>query len=159
MVAHFGDRNRLASAVWARFVPELEEAAQRDLRLPFHTSVHASLDRVATIARRNRDLTAAFVGQVLCCAAERGAASPKDIADPRNIAPIHRLLEPAILQHRHQLRTGVVTSDADIADFATSLVQQTLSLALMQKGLSALEIADQVCTSTLAGMLKRRPGI
>lgn len=159
VVANFKDRDSLAAAVWARFLPELEQAAQRDLRLPLHAAVRTSLERVASIARRDPALTAAFLGAVLSHAAEHGPAAPDDLADPRNFAPVHHLLEPAISKYSHHFRSGHAGSEEDVTAIAYSLVQQALSLAVTQPNLGSLEIADLVCTSTLAGLLRRRPGV
>jgi AcrR family transcriptional regulator len=156
VLANFKDRNSLAAPVWARFLPDLDQAAQRDLPLPVSAAAHASLQRVATIAHRDRALTAALIGELMCRAAQREAASPDDVADPRNIAPLDRVLGPAIRKSSHLFRGRLADSEDGVATIANSLTFQALHLAITQPRLASAEVADAVCDSTLAGLMKRR---
>lgn len=157
VVANFKDRNGLAAAVWARCVPELRSAAERDSGLPVHSAVHAYLERLAMAARRDRALSAAYLEGVLAYAIEHGPRMPEDPADPRNFVPLPQLLEPTIERHASHFRPGNADTKRQISDTAELLAVQALNLTLTQPSVSPTEIAKRICVTTFAGMLKRRP--
>ncbi len=157
VVANFKDRRGLAAAVWARNLPELRTAAEQEAPLPVSHAVHAHLERLATVARRDRALSAAFTEGVFAYAMTHGAPIPDDPADPRTLVPLSPLIEPAIQQHKGQFRSGNADSERAVSDTATLLTDQGLQLAMTHPSLSPSGVAERVCDTTLAGMMKRRP--
>jgi AcrR family transcriptional regulator len=157
VVANFKDRRGLAAAVWSRNLPELRSATEQEVPLPVGQAVHAHVERLATVARRDRTLSAAFIEGVFAYAISHGAPIPDDPADPRTLVPLPQLIEPAIQQHALQFRPGNADSDGAVSDTATLLTDQGLQLAMTHPSLSATGVAERVCSTTLAGMMKRRP--
>jgi hypothetical protein len=86
VVANFKDQRGLAAAVWARRMPELRSASERDPELLLHRAAHATFERLATTARRDQTLSAAFLEGVFAFAMEHGPLVPGSLADPRNLA-------------------------------------------------------------------------
>jgi AcrR family transcriptional regulator len=157
VVANFNDQRGLAAAVWARRMPELRPASEHDAELPLHRAAHATFERLATTARRDRTLSAAFLEGVLAFAMEHGPPVPGNLADPRNLVPLPQLLKPIIQRHSSQFRPGNADIDQQVSDTAELLTDQVMHLAMTRPDLSEAEVAERVCSTTLAGLLNRRP--
>lgn len=157
VAAHFGDRNGLAAAVWARHLPGLRAESERDTARPLHLAVWNHLHRLAEIARTHRDLTGSFLEGVFAYTIKRGQPRAEDPADPRNLVPLPLLLVEVISANSDKFRPGYADSSLAVRDSASMLTNFGLHLAMTRPGLPASEVANRITETSLAGMLKKRP--
>jgi AcrR family transcriptional regulator len=157
VVAHFGDRNGLAAAVWTRHIPGLRAEADRDSGKPVHIALTNHLRRITEIARVDRYLTAAFLEGVFGYTVKHGVPRLDDPADPRNLVPLPSLIEGLIQQNSKKFRAGYADTPLAVADTAALLTNTGMHLAMTRPAMRAWEIADRVRDTMLAGMLRTRP--
>jgi hypothetical protein len=70
---------------------------------------------------------------------------------------LSQLLEPTITRHAPQFRPGIADTEQQIGDTAELLTDQGMHLAMTRPSLSPTDVADRICSTTLAGMMRRRP--
>jgi len=154
VLANFADRDGLAAAVWAHFLPSLQ--AELDEPMAVHRLVHRYLEHVARLAHEHHALTVAMNSGVMAHQAA-GTRPGTDPTDPRAMVPIGPILRPHLSAHASAFRPGQVDTHSAARDSADLLVGLTLRLAITRPAAGPRAIATRVCDTLLAGMLRRRP--
>jgi AcrR family transcriptional regulator len=157
VTAHFGDRNGLAAAIWARYLPGLQVAFEREAHLPVAHQLWGYLQRLVEIAKHHRDITAAFLEGVWAYTVAHGAPTYRDPADPRTIVPLPAVIAPMLHEHADAFRSGLIDTRQSAGDFAAFLTNSALQLSITRPTHTTVEVANYVFDTTLAGALKRRP--
>jgi AcrR family transcriptional regulator len=158
VVATFGDRDGLASAVWARSVPFLKTVVRSCAALESVRDIAGIyLQAVVDQARMDHDLTVHFLDGVLRYTARYGAPDPDRIDDPRALVPVPQLLAPLLRARAGQFRPGEVDDERGAADAAALLCNSALHLCVTRPALPAAEVTRRIEDTVLLGMLTPRP--
>lgn len=148
--AHFGSKNMLAVHVFARHLPGLRAAVARDLAQgPSLQAIRAHLRRLGALVRAHPGVADGLLEAVRH--ATKGGP-PTDPDDPRLVAPLPHLLQPAIeaAQEAGDLRADLAAFEA-----AATLTNLVLLHAFARSEIPGEEAGDYVFSLLVEGLAPR----